>query len=225
MRDIICKNYVYGGIKMENKRKSEKLARFFMVACIVIALAVGLVTVFILSTKDKVDEQDYEELSRQYVSLESKFNELQAEYIEYKYFNSETVTKENNEEDSEEVKDDEISIIIPEFPIEVSYNSWGETKVTTRIDKVTYTYKPMYDGTCQLTLYYSGEKLYDTEGDEGLNPCHFDIILYDEDGNPVVRETGSGGWLKTGETFKDIDDLILDVPLGHNYTLAIVNYD
>lgn len=126
------------------------------------------------------------------------------------------------EYENTETKNNDIEIIYPELPLEVSYINSSGPQVTCRIDKISYTYDK---GTCNLRLYFSGEKIYDKNGNESLVPGILCAALYDENGNIVVKNDVSLSKVKTNEKFYDCDRIFLEVPSGHTYTLKIYNYD
>lgn len=161
---------------------------------------------------------DYEDLLIKYDELESKYFSLLTDYnsIYNKY--SEMFAEK-------ETTSSEIEIIYPTLPIEVSYVDYDGLNTKGRIDKVSYTYDAFNDGTCSLFLYFSGQKLYDRDGDDSLTDTRFYAVLYDENGNVAYKESVIPSKIKTNEYFTDCDRIFLNVKLGHTYTLKIFNYD
>ena len=182
-------------------------------------------------------KEEYDSLSANINHYEFKIDELESknEKLEIKngklMYENNSINKElksykNNLEEETTikttVKKDEVKIIYPELPLEVSYISYDGLEVTCRIDKISYTYD---SGTDNLRLYFTGEKIYDKNGTESLEQGRLYAALYDENGNIVEKNNVSLSKVKVNEKFYDCDSLFLEVPSGHSYTLKIYNRD
>lgn len=169
----------------------------------------------------KSENKELKEKNDSLTELASKYKENYDEVVSIcyellaEYEQSETNTNSNND----------IEIIYPKLPLEVSYMSTSGPDITCRIDKISYTYDKYSDGTCSLTLYFSGEKIYDKKGENSLKKGMLYAALYDESGNIVIKNDVSLSKIKTNEKFYDCDRVFLDIPLGHTYTLKIYDFD
>lgn len=173
--------------------------------------------------KLKSENKELKDKNDSLTELASKYKESYDEVVSICYEllgeYEQLETKNNNNNDND------IEIIYPELPLEVSYMSSSGPDITCRIDKISYTYDKYSDGTCSLTLYFSGEKIYDKKGENSLNKGMLYAALYDENGNIVIKNDVSLSKIMTNEKFYDCDRIFLDIPLGHTYTLKIYDFD
>ena len=121
---------------------------------------------------------------------------------------------------------DDCSLELPETPRElIDYNYSGllaDSKF--RVDNITYEFVENYDGTVDLILYFSGEKIYDDNGDNYSSYCHMDYKLYDAEGYVAASGYALSDKLKTGEKQKNIKDTIYYLEPG-TYKLELLDRD
>ena len=178
---------------------------------------------------NEIDEykEEIESLKDKNKELKSENSSIKKELKSYKNnikndASEETTTKTV----TTTVKKDEVKIIYPELPLEVSYINSSGIEVTCRIDKISCTYDGKFsDGTCTLRFYFTGEKIYDKNGSESIKSGMLYAALYDENNNIAHKNGVTLSKVKTGEKFYDCDRIFLDVELGKVYTLKIYNRD
>ena len=73
-----------------------------------------------------------------------------------------------------------------------------------------------------ITLYFSGEKLYDEDGARNSSSCKISWKLYDEDGYVVESDTCYSSDVAEGEKFRKAKDYVFDVLPG-KYYLELLN--
>lgn len=113
-----------------------------------------------------------------------------------------------------------VQVELPNLPLMVnSYGVFGEKETTLRIDKITYEF--LYEDS--LYFYFTGEKIYDTYGNNSDTYSTFEWKLYDEDGYLIEKGSTYIDDLSVGDKFKDeIGYVFSGVKAGTNYRLVIV---
>lgn len=100
------------------------------------------------------------------------------------------------------------------------YNYSGRLSSSCKITKFEYEVSDYKSEEQTVTLYFSGEKLFD--GDDDMNTrtsssCKISWKLYDEDGYVVDSDTCYSSSIAKGEKFKKAKSLIFDVLPGKYY--------
>ncbi len=113
------------------------------------------------------------------------------------------------------------------LPMEFScfrYN--GEVRDTVLITDVKCTYElaAFSDDEYEITLYFTGEKIYDMDGPNQGRSTNVSVKVYDEDGYVVADDTFYSPSLCVGEKFRDEECSLwtTKLPKG-NYTVHLTN--
>ncbi len=113
--------------------------------------------------------------------------------------------------------------ISPAFPITVSYiSSSGTINSITRIDAINYEFVKKNENEVSLTLRFTGEKTYESKGDNYSSQCRIGWKLYDEEGYVVKSGTCYTSSVEQGEKYKDSEETIYSLTPG-KYSLKIIN--
>ncbi len=115
----------------------------------------------------------------------------------------------------------ETSINLPRTPIEINNFSYDESIATTyTIDKIVYVVGVWYEEKTSVTIYLSGEKIFDAEGDDKSNYGMIDWKLFDENNN--VLDSGSifADELTVGQSFTGIEIYLFELAVG-SYKLEL----
>lgn len=113
------------------------------------------------------------------------------------------------------------------LPLEFSFIGFdGKPRTTTRVDKITYEADyHQSDNEYSLTIFFSGEKVYDAEGKDGTDPAYFDFSIENaETGVGVETKTAVCGRIKPGEKFYNAKALVFGVKPG-KYIIRLSNYN
>ena len=113
-----------------------------------------------------------------------------------------------------------ISINLPGLPLKINdygYNS--NIKTTLRIDSITY--ERVYEDS--LYIYFTGEKIYDVDGNDSDSMCSFEWKLYDSEGYLIDKGTFYINDFSVGDKFKEKYIYISNgIKAGESYRLVIV---
>lgn len=110
-------------------------------------------------------------------------------------------------------------------PTEISYSSSsGRLYSKVNITELSYEFSESYDGSVSLTLFFTGQKTYDYEGDNKSSSCKIGWKLYDEEGFVVKTGTCYTSSLEAGEKFKKCEETIYSLEPGA-YSLKLVNVE
>ncbi len=115
--------------------------------------------------------------------------------------------------------------IINSLPQEFSYHySTGTKRDTVKITNVAVSYEAdvWNEVEYDVTLYFTGEKLYDMDGNGQSRSCSIGIKIYDEEGYVVDDTTFYSPDVCVGDKFRDAECYIWDIPAG-NYTIELLN--
>lgn len=94
---------------------------------------------------------------------------------------------------------------------------------TTQMIKVTgITYKIVGN---TMYIYFSGEKVYDREGDNYSRSSSIGYKIYDSEGYVIDSGTAYITALKVGDKFKDEVEYIYNITLGESYTIELLDVD
>ena len=111
-------------------------------------------------------------------------------------------------------------LTLPEFPKESVYSGFGGIYSKATVNKIDYEFTEDWDGEIRLTLYVTGEKTYDNEGEKNEESCFIKWKLYDEEDYVVESGTLLTSELRVGEKFKDAKEIIYSLKPG-KYRLEI----
>ena len=113
-------------------------------------------------------------------------------------------------------------IILPTLPEIISdYSYSGSKKSSVKITNITYEISDD-----DLYLYFTGEKIYDSEGNKYSRSCNVGWKLYDLDGYILDSGTFYSPAIAVGEKFRDEDERIYGViKPGETYKLVISSVD
>lgn len=103
------------------------------------------------------------------------------------------------------------------FPSSYSYYDWNDKKDdTVKVTEVTYTCEKNWDDTYDISLYFSGEKTYDRDGNNVSDSCQISYKIYDIEGYVIDDGTYYTPALKVGDKFrKDEESLwLVDFTMG-----------
>ena len=84
-----------------------------------------------------------------------------------------------------------------------NYYSSGKLWNSVKITDVRVEYEKTYSGDNEIVLYFSGEKLYDSDGPKQSDSCSVGIKVYDKDGYVVADETYYTHDIKVGDKFRN----------------------
>ena len=115
------------------------------------------------------------------------------------------------------------TVKLPDVPIEINAYHYvtGALKTTVKITNINYE---VYSD--RIELKYSGEKLYDIDGDNSNYSCHIKFKVYDSGGYVIKSGELKTTGLKVGEKFRDEKATIrFDVVAGETYTIELLDKD
>ena len=98
----------------------------------------------------------------------------------------------------------------------------GNLESSVKITNIRCKIESSYDKKVKATIYFSGEKTYDSEGSGYSRPCVIGWKLYDEDGYVVESGTHYTSNMAVGEKFKDSEEYIYRLSPG-KYRLEILD--
>lgn len=189
-------------------------------------------------------KDEYEKIITKNKELENKANEatlkyneiinskeykraLYAEELDAIIFNSEQRIKKYEEKlgvfegTTIYIRGTNASIEIPKLPVQVSYFSSGEKITTLQINNISCNGEMNFDGTIDLSFYFSGEVVYSSNKEGEAEPCRFDCVLYDSNNNTLERERAILGWHVEGDSFFDEECYIYDIKYDDEYFLKL----
>lgn len=113
-----------------------------------------------------------------------------------------------------------INIQLPSLPFTVSdYGYSSNIQTTLRIDSITY--EKIYEDS--LYIYFSGEKIYDVDGNNSNSWTSFEWKLYDSGDYLIDYGTFYTDNIAVGDKFKNKYAFVADgIKAGENYRLVIV---
>lgn len=148
---------------------------------------------------------------------------LEKENASVVYYNLIVLSKENSG----------VNVTTDEFPMTVNYDAGryqSSVSVTNITVKKTDTREFLDEQTVLVEVSYELEKIYDSEGDEALNPVEFMIVVYSSEAQtdePIRELEVHSGWLtvSSGEkktfTYMFYADFELGSGTERNYTFTI----
>ena len=115
-----------------------------------------------------------------------------------------------------------IQVDLETLPKTVNYYFYdGSVYTTTRVDSITY--EIVRDDS--LYIYFSGEKLYDRDGNNATNSCQFSWRLYDAEGYLIDSGTIFLSDLTVGDKFRgEIGYALFCIEPGVSYKIEISDY-
>lgn len=105
------------------------------------------------------------------------------------------------------------------------YSFRNEIIDTVKISEVTSSFKKdyLYEDLYNITLYFTGEKIYDSKSNGQSRSCCIGIKIYDEEGYVVADDSFYTKDLRVGDKFRNEEKIIFDdLPEG-NYTVELLN--
>lgn len=114
----------------------------------------------------------------------------------------------------------ETTIVLPSVPTVTKYSSSYSNKTYSKCMVTDISYTMNGDN---LYIYFTGEKVYDINGDDGDWNCAFDWKLYDSEGYVFDSGTVLVRNLLVGEKFKDEKETVFDLTIGETYLLEITD--
>ncbi len=124
------------------------------------------------------------------------------------------------------VKEDVVakcSLSIPSCPITVDeYNYSGSRVTTTNVTGIRCEFEENYDGTVELSMYFSGEKTYDSRGAGQSSSCKIGWKIYDADNYVVEDGTVYTTAVSMGEKYRDNEETVYSLAPGA-YRLEILD--
>lgn len=112
-----------------------------------------------------------------------------------------------------------VDIELPELPQIINYSGYSGIYCSCKITEISY--KVSND---DVTFYFSGEKLYDKEGNNYSRACEVGWKLYDSDGYVLKSGTMFSEKLTVGEKFKNESVTAYDcIEEGKTYRFVILN--
>ncbi len=126
---------------------------------------------------------------------------------------------QNNGSNNVTTNPPETQFILPELPLELSYY-WSGNRLQSSVKVLSVTLEQVNIG---YKMYFSGEKLYDKEGNQHSDSCLIGWKLYDEDGFVVESGTVYSSNVTVGEKFKDAYCFVTEVEVGKTYRLELLD--
>ena len=122
------------------------------------------------------------------------------------------------------VKKATVKINLPATPKTLNERSYDGERIyqTYSVTGITYTVGDEYNGSCDVKIYFSGKKTYDYRGSGQSDYIGIGWKLYDSEGNVADSGNCYTPGLAMGETFKNAEEYIWDLPVG-TYTLKILD--
>ncbi len=113
-----------------------------------------------------------------------------------------------------------VSIALPQLPLLLEdYTYSGKVDQQVRITNIRYEIRDE-----DVYFYFTGEKLYDDEGQKHSETCEIGWKLYDSEGYVVASGTAYTVGLAMGEKFKDERDTAYDcIRPGETYRLELLD--
>jgi hypothetical protein len=116
-------------------------------------------------------------------------------------------------------KKQSIEISLPDVPQTLhNYNSNEKLLCSFKVTDISYE----SSGT-SVTLYFTVEKTYDTNGDGQGRQCYIGWTLYDSEGYIIDSGDAYSDSLKVGDKQKKVDDDIYGLDKNEKYRLEIVS--
>ena len=121
-----------------------------------------------------------------------------------------------------------INIILPDTPMTVhdfKYNGTIDNSCvisSVSIKEISYS---SYSNKYTITFLWSGEKIYDDDGDNYSDSVGFGYKIYDSDGFVVYSSSTHSTSIQVGEKFRDrtFETSYLELDTSKTYTLVISN--
>ena len=112
------------------------------------------------------------------------------------------------------------TITFTELPIVITtFTSTGSTQTKVKITDINYNVYSTY-----IKLKFTGEKLYDINGDSYSRSSYVGYKVYDSEGYIIETGTFYTDKLKVGDKFKDDEkNIYFDVIPGETYTIELLN--
>lgn len=125
--------------------------------------------------------------------------------------------------EDEDEKNNKYYVELPDLPQKIdSYIDYKNTKISSvMVTGIKYE-STDWLGDDALTLLFSGEKVYDYNGEENNDGCWIGWKLYDEEGYVVKTGTVITQDLKKGEKFRGTEKVVFDLEPGH-YRLELID--
>lgn len=114
-----------------------------------------------------------------------------------------------------------MKLILPVLPAVLNdYNYSNKIESGVKITGIRYE-----TSGDTMYIYFTGEKLYDIEGDRYSRACTIGWKLYESEGYVVDSGTAYSSALRVGEKFKDAKEYVFDLQKGETYRLEILDTD
>ena len=111
------------------------------------------------------------------------------------------------------------TLTTPSLPKTIYNKSYsGSTNQMLKVTNITYE----VSGTT-MYIYFSGEKIFDSEGDNYSRIFKIGFKLYDSNGNVVDSGTIYVTALAVGDKFANTKESVYGITLGENYTLELID--
>ncbi len=125
-------------------------------------------------------------------------------------------------ETNEKTPEKEVKVNLPSLPTTLhSYDYKDNIEQSVKVTEITY--KMSGDS---LYFYFTGEKLYDAEGNRYSRACEIGWKLYDSENYVVASGVARSDAVQTGEKFRNASDYIYSgIKVGETYKLVLVNVD
>lgn len=112
-----------------------------------------------------------------------------------------------------------------ELPKEFNYCSSDKILSSMRIDEMTCKAEySEYSGEYTLTLYFTGEKTYDKDGEGDSDYTSLDVKVYDDEGYVVESKTYMTNKLCVGEKYRNEEYRIYGLESG-TYTIELSDHN
>ena len=115
-----------------------------------------------------------------------------------------------------------ISIQLPQLPLTINSYGYYSSEIHTTWYINSITYKKEYEDS--LYIYFSGEKVYDVNGNDNDSSISIEWKLYDSEDYLIDRGTFYTESICVGDKFRDRYVFVADgIKAGENYRLVIVD--
>ncbi len=107
----------------------------------------------------------------------------------------------------------------------IKYTAPSNEIVVCKISKIEYQANYNKDNSIELTVYWSGEKEYNSSAPNSITSCYIGYALYDADGYIVDCGFDKSINLRGGDKFRNESFVITNLSPDQNYTLTFFDYN